>query len=801
MKYSFLAGLLLSLLFISSSFAQLDQLKGMTQEELKQKVQQMGYTEEDLLKYQQAQQAAKQKEQGEQSGKTQQTIVVTPPPPPPVSNFTVSAFSGRGDAANLPAFGYNIFTFSPTTFEPSLIVPTPTNYVIGPGDEIIITLWGETQQTYDVTVSKNGDVMIPEAGLINVNGLSLDALKAKLFNRLSQVYATLATGKTSLNISTGKLRSVKIYVLGEVNKPGGYTLPGLSSAFTALYYCGGPTINGSLRNVKVLRGGKEISSIDLYNYILKGDKSKDVRLQDEDIIFVPPVGRRVALAGSVFRPAIYELKDGEDLHDLINFAGGINFNAYFQRVHIERIIPFNQRKDFSNNILSIYLNFNTVNELSKSNYKLVDGDVVTIPVINKLPQNMVTISGDVRQPGVYELFGPNMTIRDLIFRADSLFPDAFLDKAVLIRTLPNEKKKIIAFDLKKALQGDPSNNFTLKNRDEVQIYKDETFFPTRTVQISGEVKKPGTFTRFNNMTLTDLMILAGGLTDSATTNNIEISRMDTVNTQIFAKKFIVNLPKDYWNIDKSQDFVLEDYDRVLIKADTSKTFDQTVSLSGEVQFPGVYTILYRGEKLDDFIKRAGGFKDDAYKEAIFLRRNNPTLSLLQTIKLPDSLIFSNYAGQPIYDPSQFEKEFGNRIPIQWDEIEKNENSRYNLVLLPGDQIVVPKDTRTVTVVGDVSLPSTVPYKNGAGVSYYIDQAGGYTQTSSKGDEIVILPNGKKWSSSGWFFIPNPEILSGSTIFVPTHVSKPVDVWPTIRDIVTVLSSALIAIISVKALTK
>jgi protein involved in polysaccharide export with SLBB domain len=801
MKYSFLAGLLLSLLFISSSFAQLDQLKGMTQEELKQKVQQMGYTEEDLLKYQQAQQAAKQKEQGEQSGKTQQTIVVTPPPPPPVSNFTVSAFSGRGDAANLPAFGYNIFTFSPTTFEPSLIVPTPTNYVIGPGDEIIITLWGETQQTYDVTVSKNGDVMIPEAGLINVNGLSLDALKAKLFNRLSQVYATLATGKTSLNISTGKLRSVKIYVLGEVNKPGGYTLPGLSSAFTALYYCGGPTINGSLRNVKVLRGGKEISSIDLYNYILKGDKSKDVRLQDEDIIFVPPVGRRVALAGSVFRPAIYELKDGEDLHDLINFAGGINFNAYFQRVHIERIIPFNQRKDFSNNILSIDLNFNTVNELSKSNYKLVDGDVVTIPVINKLPQNMVTISGDVRQPGVYELFGPNMTIRDLIFRADSLFPDAFLDKAVLIRTLPNEKKKIIAFDLKKALQGDPSNNFTLKNRDEVQIYKDETFFPTRTVQISGEVKKPGTFTRFNNMTLTDLMILAGGLTDSATTNNIEISRMDTVNTQIFAKKFIVNLPKDYWNIDKSQDFVLEDYDRVLIKADTSKTFDQTVSLSGEVQFPGVYTILYRGEKLDDFIKRAGGFKDDAYKEAIFLRRNNPTLSLLQTIKLPDSLIFSNYAGQPIYDPSQFEKEFGNRIPIQWDEIEKNENSRYNLVLLPGDQIVVPKDTRSVTVVGDVSLPSTVPYKNGAGVSYYIDQAGGYTQTSSKGDEIVILPNGKKWSSSGWFFIPNPEILSGSTIFVPTHVSKPVDVWPTIRDIVTVLSSALIAIISVKALTK
>ena len=197
MKYSFFAGLLLSLFFISSSFAQLDQLKGMTQEELKQKAQQMGYTEEDLLKYQQAQQAAKQKEQGEQSGKTQQTIVVTPPAPPPSSNYTVSAFSGRGEASNLPAFGYNIFTLSPTTFEPSLNVPTPTNYVIGPGDEIIITLWGETQQTYDVTVSKNGDVMIPEAGLINVNGLSLDALKAKLFNRLSPLCSSSKTGSST----------------------------------------------------------------------------------------------------------------------------------------------------------------------------------------------------------------------------------------------------------------------------------------------------------------------------------------------------------------------------------------------------------------------------------------------------------------------------------------------------------------------------------------------------------------------------------------------------------------------------
>ncbi len=800
MKYTWLSGIFLSLFLISNVFAQVDQLKGMSQDELKKKAQEMGYTEEDLLRYQQAQQTAQQKQQAEQKSTTQQ-VVVTPPSPPPASNYIVPAFAGRDNAASLPAFGYSIFTYSPTTFEPALNIPTPTNYVIGPGDQIIITLWGETQEVHTVTVSKNGDIYLPDAGQINVNGLTLTALRAKLFERLSKVYATLDNSKTQLSVSTGQLRSVKVYVLGEVNKPGGYTLPGLSSAFTALYYCGGPTINGSLRNVKVLRGGKEVSSIDLYNYILNGDKSKDVRLQDEDIIFVPPVGKRAALAGSVFRPAIYELKDGEDLSDLIKFAGGVDFNAYFQRVHIERIIPFSQRKDYTNNILSIDLNFSAVSALENSKYKIDDGDVITVPTINKLPENKVTISGDVRQPGVYELPQSDFSVRDLIFKADSLFPDAFMDKAILIRTLPTEKKKIITFDLKKALAGDPENNLALQNRDEVQIYKDESFFPTRSVSISGEVKKPGSYTRYNNMTLTDLIVLAGGITDAATTRNIEITRMDTLNTEKYAEKFTVDLPNDYWNINPAHDFKLQDYDRVLVKADTAKTFEQTVSISGEVQFPGTYTILFRGERLKDFIKRAGGFKDDAYKESMYLVRGNPTLNMLQSLKVPDSVLYRNYGNQPIYDPTQFQKEFGNRIPIDWERVAQDQGSRYNLELFPGDQVVVPRDRKTITVVGDVTLPSTVPYKEGAGVSYYVEQAGGYTETSSKGNEIVILPNGKKWNSSGWFFIPNPEILSGSTIFVPSYVKHESNTWPIIRDVVTVVSSALIAIVSVKALTK
>jgi protein involved in polysaccharide export with SLBB domain len=361
----------------------------------------------------------------------------------------------------------------------------------------VISLWGETQLVQDLFVSKNGDIYIPNVGLINVNGLDMKQLRQKLFNRLSKVYSSLlpnASGeaRTHLNVSTGQLRSVKIYVLGEVKKPGGYTLPALSSAFTALYYSGGPDINGSMRNIEVLRDGKVVDHIDLYDYLINGDQSKDIRLNDGDIVFVPPVGKRVAIRGSVFRPAIYELKKGETLGDLLKYASGLTFNAYFQTVHIDRVIPFDQRADYENNILSIDLPFSSVSALDSSKFKLDDGDVVTIDTVNNRPQNMVNISGDVRQPGIYELTS-GMTVRDLISKADSVFPDAFMGDAILVRTLPSEKKEMLSFNLGKALAGNPSDNLSLANLDSIHIFKDTTFFPTRWVQIFGNVRHPGTY--------------------------------------------------------------------------------------------------------------------------------------------------------------------------------------------------------------------------------------------------------------------------------------------------------------------
>ena len=733
------------------------------------------------------------------------SVIITPPTNKPFSSYKVASFSERGEAANLDAFGYRVFSYLPSTFLPVQNIPTPTNYVIGPGDEIIITLYGETQFVQDLEVSKNGDINLPDVGVVNVNGLTLGALKAKLFDRLSKVYSSLdgydEGPKTFLNVSTGKLRSINVYVLGEVNVPGGYTLPAMSTAFTSLYFSGGPQLNGTLRDIQILRSGKKIADIDFYDYLLKGDASKDIRLEEGDIIFIPPVGKRVALIGDVFRPAVYELKGNEQLRDLIAEAGGLNSTAYFQNVHLERVIPFAERKDYLNNILDITLNFNSVNELEESTYLLNDGDVITINGVNNRLQNRVSISGDVKKPGTYELT-EGMRVRDLIIKADTLFPDAFLEKAVLIRTLPNEKKEITSFNLMGALKGDPDENIKLENRDEVQVYPVDRFFPTKSVEIAGAVNSPGIFTRMQNMTLSKLIILAGGLTENATTQQIEITRLDTISQSVFANKFTVNLPQNYWEVDKKNDFILSDFDRVLIKNDPNKVFSGNVTVTGEVKFPGQYKILYDGEKAFEFIKRSGGLKNSAYTKGIYILRANPLLSFdnFRINDLPDSLKYSSM-GELRYNRDEFIAKFSNRIPLDWDEIISDTNSTNNIELLANDQLVVPKDNNLVDVVGAVGLPTSVPYKKGAGLGYYINQAGGYTSISAKGNEIVMLPNGKKWDSSGWFFIPDPEIESGTTIIVPTKIITPSEAWPYIRDIVTVVTSAAVLVLTIQNLRK
>jgi protein involved in polysaccharide export with SLBB domain len=469
-------------------------------------------------------------------------------------------------------------------------------------------------------------------------------------------------------------------------------------------------------------------------------------------------------------------------------------------VHVERVIPFEQRDKYKENILSLDVNFNNVSSLLNSGYKLEDGDVITFLAINKRPENRIDIVGSVRNPGPYELSGSNMTIKDLVLKADGLFPETFMDEAILIRTLPSEKKEIISFNLQKAMNEDPEDNLTLQNRDEVKIFNVENFHPTRTVEIIGEVKNPGKYSRADNMTVTDLIVLSGGLTEKAHTENIEISRLDTNTSDIYYKEFTIDLPWNYWEVTPQGNFMLQDYDRVFVKSDTAKNFEnKVVALQGEIQFPGSYSLIRRGERLSDLINRADGFKNSAYKEGIYVNRYNNLFEKSEKSLLPDT-IRQNLYNRPIFNKKVL-ADFSNRIPVNWEEVEKNYNSISNIILQPGDEINVPKDPKIVYVMGEVGLPSNVPYKKGEGLSYYIENAGGYSTLAADGKEVVILPNGKTWSRSGWFFMPDPPILSGSTIFVPTYMEQKSDAWPVIRDIITVISTTTVVILTVINLTK
>ncbi len=717
----------------------------------------------------------------------------------PDSLFYLPEFSNRDKAKRLPAFGYKFFTFSPETFSPVPNVPVPQNYRVGPRDEIIITIWGESELNESVTVRPDGNIFIPSVGQVYVNGLSIKSLKRKLRKVLSQRYSTLNGDKDSaksfLDVSTGKLRTAKIYLLGEVNRPGGYVLPAFSSAFTALYYGGGPSLKGSLRDIRIVRKGNVVASIDLYDYLISGNNSGDIQLQDGDIVFVPPVGKRVAVNGAVFRSAIYEIKDGENLGELLKYSGGLNYNAYFQKITIERVVPFNERQKYKHSILAVDLNFESVDELLHSNFKLENGDIVSIDSTDTLYENRLVIEGQVKHPGVYELESDTMSLKDLFDKCGGVLETAFLEKGILVRTFPNERKEIISFNLRKILEGNNSEKIILQNLDSVYVFNINEIFPTKTVEIVGQVKHPGKYLKYKGLTLSKLIMLAGGLTDSACYKGVEIARMDTMHHEKFAERILFDLPKEYWKTNKDEDIELKNYDRVLVKIDRKRIVPKTVTVVGEVFTPGTFTLLDENETVYDIIQRAGGLKKTAYKEAFYVKRTNRIFDLVKKPTLPDSL----FKYKSFFQTSILEG-YSDRIPINWNEISKNPDSDENIELEPNDTVFIPRNPNVVYVVGEVGIPATVKYKKGASLSYYINQAGGYTQNSDDGNEIVILPNGRKWEPSGWFFIPDPEILPGSIVLVPTIYEIKKDAWPIIRDTFSIVSSATIIILTVYNLT-
>jgi protein involved in polysaccharide export with SLBB domain len=778
----------------------------LTPSQIREKITQAGLTEEearqlardkniDLDQYLKQEKAAKATiETPQEVSQEVQLLRKQIPSKPKVVN--VPAFQGRGEAENLVPFGYDIFQYSPTTFEPVLNMPTPENYQVGAGDEIILNVWGQTQLTYQLTITRDGYIVIPDVGKIQIEGLSMQQVRQKLIQQMSQIYEGLRHGgsnaNTFLDVSLGKLRTIQVFVMGEAQQPGGYLLSGMSSVFTALYYAGGPNPNGSLRQLQIVRGDKKIGSTDFYEFALYGKKTGDVRLQDGDVIFIPPAGKRVAILGNILRPAIYELKPDESLSQLLTLAGGLQFDAYTKRIHIERVVPFTQRAQYSKDLLDLDVQFSSKDEMTSTPFQLENGDVVSIYSINKERENLVMLSGSVWKPGRYELT-PEMKVKDLIQRADGYRGNTFLERAVIIRVRPEDlKREVVSFNLALALQDDEYNNLKLQRLDSVIVYDDDFFHPRHPVTINGAVRNPGIYQRAENMTIADLIILAGGTQTGADLNNIDVARLDTASDRQISFILHSALTEEYWTTDKSKDLKLEDYDVVSVRIKHQFKPFKSVVVNGEAMYPGVYSIQFEGEKLSDLVRRFGGFKSTAYLEGIRFTRS-PKVGGIVTQDI------SNYVGtlldsigRPIPIAS---RTAGDDVPININEILNDTTSKANLEIIDGDEIIIPRDPGVVYVQGQVNLPSSVPYKEGASLNYYLKQAGDVTDTGDEDKTIVVLPNRQKWEPSGFFLSPDPDILSGSTIIVPFKIKERSITLQVLREWASIsLSTATVAVL-------
>ncbi len=669
----------------------------------------------------------------------------------------------------LPYFGYDIFNLKPGTIQPSEIGPVPPDYQIGPGDEIIVTVWGDDEFHKSMPVGREGYILLPEAGRLLVNGLNLDALNRKITKRLSKIYSGInpLKGKptTYVDVSLGKLRNIKIFILGEVNRPGGYIVSAISNVFNALYYAGGPTIKGTMRKVQLIRNNKKIAVIDLYDYLLAGDNAKDIRLENGDAIFVEPVGPRAKIRGEVKRPAIYELAEGETLASLIRNAGGLKSTAYLRRSQIHRVVPFDERNKYGDDWVTIDVDLEAVLK-GKQEVVLNDHDDITIFSVGDELKNYVSITGDVvKKPGRYELLS-GMRLSDLIRKADSLKGDVYWDYAHLIRTDENKKQRIISFNLRNAIGGIKGDDIELQPRDSIKIYSIWDFNKTYTVSISGAVQKPGDYKLYEGMGLRDLILMAGGFKSYAYRDTIEISRLQSQNNRTKTNVKKIYLPNNYLDGDDSEIVELKRFDKVFVRSLPDWKPQQLVGIQGEVKFPGDYALTGTDETILDLIHRAGGLNPDAYpKAAIFSRDENNS----------------------------------GRLAIDLVDVLKNPKSKYNLTLVGGDKLYIPKEPKTVKVVGEVNFPSSILYEKGKGYRYYIEQAGGYKDSAEKRKVSVVMANGK---------VKTPKLLSfvkpdaGSTIIVPARIEK--EKGETLKDVVSIIgivSSAATTIFLIKQTTK
>lgn len=659
-------------------------------------------------------------------------------------------------------FGRNIFNTRNLTFEPSVNLATPPNYRLGPGDEVIIDIWGTSQNTIRQQISPDGTINIEKIGPVNLSGMTVSEANEYLKRVLGKTYSGLDApdGTLEIRLTLGNARTIQINVMGEVVQPGTYALSSFSTVFHALYRAGGVNEIGSLRNVQVTRNGKTVAKVDVYDFIMKGKTQDDIRLQEGDVIIVPAYEALVQISGNVKRPMKFEMKKNETLATLINYAGGFSADAYTRSLRVVR----QNGEEYE---------INTVKEIDYSAYPMRNGDVVTAEAILNRFTNKLEVRGAVYRPGIYQLNGEINTVRALVNEAKGLMGDAFTNRAVLQREREDLTTEIISVDVRSIMAG-TSPDIPLQKNDILYIPSIHDLEDRGDVAIFGEVAKPDSYSYSDNMTLEDLIIRAGGLRESASTVRVDVSRRikdpkSTHSTDSIGQMFTFAL-KDGFVIDGQQGFTLQPYDQVFVRRSPGYQAQQNVQVTGEVIFGGTYAMTTTEERLSDLVKKAGGATPKAYlRGAKLIRVANDE----EKKRMRDVIdLMNRQFGKAMMDSLDIRVEDTFSVGIDLEKAMAQPGSEYDLVLREGDVLSVPKLNNTVKVNGAVMMPNTVGYLSDKNANYYLDQAGGYALNAKKSKKFVIYMNGQVARIKGR---SKDKIEPGCEIIVPSKKNKRVNV--------------------------
>ena len=659
-------------------------------------------------------------------------------------------------------FGRNIFNTRNLTFEPSVNIATPPNYRLGPGDEVIIDIWGTSQNTIRQQISPDGTINIEKIGPVSLSGMTVSEANEYLKRVLGKTYSGLDApdGTLEIRLTLGNARTIQINVMGEVVQPGTYALSSFSTVFHALYRAGGVNEIGSLRNVQVTRNGKTVAKVDVYDFIMKGKTQDDIRLQEGDVIIVPAYEALVQISGNVKRPMKFEMKKNETLATLINYAGGFSADAYTRSLRVVR----QNGEEYE---------INTVKEIDYSAYPMRNGDVVTAEAILNRFTNKLEVRGAVYRPGIYQLNGEINTVRALVNEAKGLTGDAFTNRAVLQREREDLTTEIISVDVRSIMAG-TSPDIPLQKNDILYIPSIHDLEDRGDVAIFGEVAKPDSYSYSDNMTLEDLIIRAGGLRESASTVRVDVSRRikdpkSTHSTDSIGQMFTFAL-KDGFVIDGEQGFTLQPYDQVFVRRSPGYQAQQNVQVTGEVIFGGTYAMTTTEERLSDLVKKAGGATSKAYlRGAKLIRVANDE----EKKRMRDVInLMNRQFGEAMMDSLGIRVEDTFSVGIDLEKAVAKPGSEYDLVLREGDVLSVPKLNNTVKVNGAVMMPNTVGYLSDKNANYYLDQAGGYALNAKKSKKFVIYMNGQVARIKGR---SKDKIEPGCEIIVPSKKNKKVNV--------------------------